>query len=257
MPVLPRTSSMSPGRPISPPSDARPRERHLRDAGIRYAGELGHDRFDGDRGFGAARLPHDAVGAPVVAAVLDLDPQPRAAGEAREPMGAGLPRLRRGGEAQPRARGPRDTRFPRYGAHTAREGLDGLAVQVDGAPGGDDEGQARQGGGVPHGLAGLGLGLAGDGAGVDHDDVRLALVVHELEALGGELPGNRVALDAVDAAAQVDDGGAGGARGDVSHARRASRRWPRGCGRPPSPSSCRPRRPSRRRAPPGALGRAR
>ena len=55
------------------------REHDLGNVGAFGFAHLAQDRLDGNRALGTTCLPHDTVGATVVAAVLDLDAQARAA----------------------------------------------------------------------------------------------------------------------------------------------------------------------------------
>ena len=183
-----------------------PREHDLGDAGALGLADLIEHRLDGHRTLGPARLPHDAVGAAVVAPVLDLDPQTGTAQQVRKVValarGARAPRR----QARRTRRGAGHVDLGGLGDHARRELRERAGVQVDHATGHHHEGLAGQPERVAHRLAGLRLGLARDGAGVDDDQVGLVLV-HEREARGGKVGRDAIGFDAIHPASQVNHAG--------------------------------------------------
>ena len=178
--------------------DAREHDLARASAGVLRA--LAHDAIGGAARRAAARHVHDAVRARVVAAVLHLDPH--AGAEAR----ADGKERRRGGNAfriAPRLDLLGEPGLPHH-AHAGIERLVERRVDGRGAAGDEHAGAVVRAQGAAHGLAGLLLGLAGDGAGVHHDEVGVRL--RRLGAAGGQARRSVVRLHAVDLAAQVDDG---------------------------------------------------
>ena len=128
-------------------------------------------RSSGTRAGHAAGVRHDAVRAEGVAAVLDLE-HARACGTASPARAAS--RRARAASAAPsslgdprRRRGSCPARRPRA-SPSARSAV---GVERGEAAGHDDDGRAGQRERVPDRLARLRVGLAGDGARVDDDDV--------------------------------------------------------------------------------------
>ena len=176
------------------------REHDLARAGAGVLRALAHDVVGGAARRAAARHVHDAVRARVVAAVLHLDPH--AGAEAR----ADGKERRRGGNAfriAPRLDLLGEPGLPHH-AHAGIERLVERRVDGRGAAGDEHAGAVVRAQGAAHGLAGLLLGLAGDGAGVHHDEVGVRL--RRLGAAGGQARRGVVRLHAVHLAAQVDDG---------------------------------------------------
>ena len=227
-------------------AEVHPRENDLGDPGSIGGAHLLEDRPDRDAALGTTRLPYDAVGAPVVAAVLDLDPQPAAPEEALRVEAAGGRPIGNPRKQLADAVGHID--FRRFGDDARREVAQLVRMKVHDAPGHHDARTARKAQRMADRLAGLGLGFTGDGTGVDDDQVGRGLV-DQGEAACGEVSADPVAFDAIDPATEVNDGNAGGVQDLPPN--QACHRWRRECDRPRS--SCarrrRPRPPRSARAP--------
>ena len=150
-----------------------------------------------------ARHVHDAGGAGVVAAVLDLGP-----GERGELFAEAHGRARFGEDEQVVGRRELvgDIGHGSLAAHDDPfvEGAEFVGVNGRGAAGHEHVGAGVVLERSADGLAGLLVGLAGDRAGVDDDGLRPLVVVHV--AAGLHLGDDRVGLDAIDLAAQVHEG---------------------------------------------------
>lgn len=129
--------------------------------------------IDGHGALGAARLPHDAVGAAVVATVLDLHAHARLP-ERRLARLAIAPRALLKPEELEGARDDLD--LGGNDRHSIGEVSKRLWMQRRGATGGHHERLAGTTQGVADRLAGLRLGLPRHRAGVDNDKLSLVLI---------------------------------------------------------------------------------
>ena len=131
---------------------------------------LCHHRADGHRAVGAAAERDDTKGAAVIAALLDLHEGAGAARELRHQMRRRFPRghdvADQGARAVQPAFGPEFFGVAQYAMH-AGQGGPGGGIDLRRATRDHDAGAGVFPRHAADGLAGLALGLGGDGAGVD------------------------------------------------------------------------------------------
>ena len=159
--------------------------------------------LDGHRSLGAAGLPHDAVGAAVVAAILNLHAQARAT-ERVDHLAVATGGNAIGLDAQYLADAIGDIDLGRLGDHAVRKLQQLLRMQIDHAAGDDHVGLTRISQRVTDGLASLGLGLARHSASIDDDQLGILRLNHR-KAQAHKIGSDTVGLNPVDAAAEVDN----------------------------------------------------
>ncbi len=202
------TMSINPARSTAAvvvASDVDPRENHLSAPRRDQRGDAAHDVRGSDAGRIPTRVRHDAVGAPVVAAVLDLDVDPRAERRwcGRSRRSTSDPQQSVGHRVQNHALDPVLVRLHHDGS---AEGLDTARIQRGQAAGHHDERLVRGAERMPDRLSDLRVRLGGHGAGVDHHDVGVGLVRADLHPRRDEALGDRLALRAVHLAAERANG---------------------------------------------------
>ena len=200
----PQRGSVGATLPVRSQVDAR--KDDLLDAGTCVGRALPRDLVDVAARRAAAGHMDDAVGAGDVAAVLDLDAHAR--GElTADAQQVGPPVVRQG---RSRLEG---VRLAGHGLAELRFGdardarghlLERLGLERGGASRDDHAGRLACAQRLAHGFARLLLGLAGDRAGVDDDEVGCCGLAG-FGAAFEQLRRDRVGLDAVDLAPQIDD----------------------------------------------------
>ena len=177
-------------------------EHNLTDAGFSEGHRLGHHLVGRSARRAAAGHVHDAVGARVVAAVLHLDADARAAigGRCRERFR----RFARSCAAHFQLAEIEIRACLGYNNDAIIHSGEDLRRELARASRDDDACTAVGRQGMAHGLAGLLLGLAGDRAGVYDDEVSRRFCHRSTPALA-EQPFETVGLHAVHLAAQVHD----------------------------------------------------
>ena len=182
-------------------------QHHLGHAGLLGLANLLKHGLDGHGTLGAAGLPHDAIGATVVAAILDLHAQPRTTERIDHvTIAAGGNAI--GLNAQHIADTFSDIDLRRLGNHAIRKLQQLLGMQIDHATGHEHIGLIWMGQRMTDGLTGLGLGLARNGTGVNDDQIGI-LGLHNSKAQAHKIGSDTVRLNPVDTAAEVDDGNMG------------------------------------------------
>ena len=200
----PQRGSVGAALPVRSQVDAR--EDDLLNAGAGVSRALPRDLVDVAARRSAAGHMDDAVGAGVVATILDLDAHAR--GELPSDAQQAGPSIMRQGRA--RLEG---VRLTGHGSAELRLGdardarghlLERLGLERGGATRDDHAGRIVCAQRLAHGFTRLLLGLAGDRAGVDDDEVGCSGFAG-FGAAFEQLRRDRVGLDAVDLAAQIDD----------------------------------------------------
>ena len=182
-------------------------QHHLGHAGLLGLANLLEHGLDGHGALGAACLPHNAIGAAMVAAVLNLHAQARAT-ERIDHVAIATGGHAIGFNTQHLANALGDVNLGRLGDHAIGELQQLLGMQVDDAAGYDHVRLARIGQRMTNGLTGLGLGLARNGTGVNDDQVGI-LGLHHSKTQAHKIGSDTVRLNPVDTAAEVDDGNMG------------------------------------------------
>ena len=178
-------------------------QHHLGHAGLLGLANLLEHGLDGHGALGAACLPHNAIGAAMVAAVLNLHAQARAT-ERIDHLAIAAGGNAIGFDTQHLADALGDVNLGRLGDHAIGELQQLLGMQVDDAAGYDHVRLARIGQRMTDGLTGLGLGLARNGTGVNDDQIGI-LRLHNSKSQAHKIGSDTVGLNPVDAAAEVDD----------------------------------------------------
>ena len=155
-------------------------QHHLGHAGLLGLANLLEHGLDGHGALGAACLPHNAIGAAMVAAVLNLHAQARAT-EHIDHLAIAAGGNVIGLNAQHLADTFGDIDLGRLGDHAIRKLQQLLGMQIDHASGHDHIGLVWIGQRMTDGLTGLGLGLARNGTGVNDDQIGI-LGLHNSKA---------------------------------------------------------------------------
>ena len=182
-------------------------QHHLGHDGLLGLANLLEHGLDGHGALGAACLPHNAIGAAMVAAVLNLHAQARAT-EHIDHLAIAAGGNVIGLNAQHLADTFGDIDLGRLGDHAIRKLQQLLGMQIDHASGHDHIGLVWIGQRMTDGLTGLGLGLARNGTGVNDDQIGI-LGLHNSKAQAHKVGSDTVRLNPVDTAAEVDDGNMG------------------------------------------------
>ena len=153
------------------------RQHHLGHAGLLCLANLLEHGLDRHGALGAAGLPHNAIGATMVAAVLDLHAQTRAT-ERVDNLAVAAGGNVIGLNAQHLTDAFGDIDLGRLGDHAVRELQQLLGMQIDHASGHDHIGLVWIGQRMANGLTGLGLGLARNGTGVNDDQLSILRLHH-------------------------------------------------------------------------------
>ena len=152
-------------------------QHHLGHAGLLGLANLLKHGLDRHGALGAARLPHNAIGAAMVAAVLDLHAQARAT-ERIDHLAIAAGGNAIGLNAQHLADTFGDIDLGRLGDHAIRKLQQLLGMQIDHATGHEHIGLIWMGQRMADGLTGLGFGLPRHGAGIDNDQIGVRWLHH-------------------------------------------------------------------------------